>query len=259
MSGLIGAQNQFATDFHNPDTKLQGTIVSIYDIGCAAGSLFSFIAGERFGRKVMILAGGSIMIIGTIILASSTTLAQLLVGRIITGIGNGFNSSNIPAYQSELCGAKNRGMLLSMQGVVTIVGLCIAYWLDYGLSFASGPIQWRFPIAFQGFFAICLVLQMLSLPETPRYLVLKGEMAQASEVVAALHGKGTSIDDPHVQYVIKQIDTGIQIESEGGPFRYKELLQGGRTQNFRRIVLCCAINVMQVHAHALVTTPFHSC
>lgn len=185
------------------------------------------------------------MIVGTIILASSTTLAQLLVGRIVTGIGNGFNSSNIPAYQSELCGAKNRGMLLSLQGVVTIVGLCIAYWLDYGLSFTTGGIQWRFPIAFQGFFAICLVLQMLSLPETPRYLVLKGEMEKASQVVAALHGKGTRIDDPEVLYVIKQIDTGIQIESEGGPFRYKELLQGGRTQNFRRIMLCCAVNVMQ--------------
>lgn len=273
MSGLIGAKNQFASDFNNPDTKLQGTIVSkytlfssrvvvtprdlpytvrgltnvpgIYDIGCAAGSLYSFVAGERHGRKVMILAGGSTMIVGTIILASSTTLAQLLVGRIITGIGNGFNSSNIPAYQSELCRAKNRGMLLSMQGVVTIVGLCIAYWLDYGLSFASGPIQWRFPIAFQAFFAICLVFQMLWLPETPRYLCLKDKTTEASQVVAALQGKGTPIDDPEVQYIIKQINTGIQIESEGGPFKYKELLQGGRTQNFRRIVLCCAVNVMQ--------------
>jgi MFS family permease len=158
MSGVIGAKNQFAADFGNPDTKLQGTIVSIYDIGCAAGSLFSFFAGERFGRKAMILAGGATMVVGTIILASSTTLAQLLVGRIVTGIGNGFNSSNTPAYQSELCAAKNRGLLLSLQGTVTIVGLCIAYWMDYGLSFTSGPIQWRFPVAFQAFFAVCLVL-----------------------------------------------------------------------------------------------------
>jgi len=76
----------------------------------------------------MIIAGGTIMIIGTAVLTSSTTVAQLLVGRIVTGIGNGFNSSNIPAYQSEHCDAKTRGMLLSLQGVVTIVGLCIAYW-----------------------------------------------------------------------------------------------------------------------------------
>lgn len=59
------------------------------------------------------------MIIGTILLGSSTTLAQLLVGRIVTGIGNGFNSSTIPMYQSEMCKPRNRGMLLSMQGTVT--------------------------------------------------------------------------------------------------------------------------------------------
>jgi MFS family permease len=111
MSGLIGAGNQFGREFHRPDTKLQGLIVSIYDvrqflancqalnsnqlqIGCAAGCLIACIFGERFGRKKMIIAGGSTMIVGTIILGSSNTLAQLLVGRIVTGIGNGFNSKS---------------------------------------------------------------------------------------------------------------------------------------------------------------------
>jgi len=97
-------------------------------IGCAVGSLMSVFVADRYGRKNMIIAGGTVMIIGTAILTSSTTVAQLLVGRIVTGIGNGFNSSNIPAYQSEHCDAKTRGMLLCLQGVVTIVGLCIAYW-----------------------------------------------------------------------------------------------------------------------------------
>jgi len=54
------------------------------------------------------------MIIGTILLGSSTTFAQLLVGRIVTGIGNGFNSSTIPMYQSEVCNPGNRSILLSM-------------------------------------------------------------------------------------------------------------------------------------------------
>jgi MFS family permease len=133
MSGIIGADNVFGRDFGRPDPNMQGIIVSIYDIGCAVGCLLSFAFAEAVGRKKMIITGGSIMIVGTIILARSATVAQLLVGRIITGIGNGFNSSNIPPYQTELAGAKNRGQLLCLQGVVTIVGLCIAYWLDFGL------------------------------------------------------------------------------------------------------------------------------
>ncbi|KAL9115799.1 MAG: hypothetical protein Q9227_000167 [Pyrenula ochraceoflavens] len=245
MSGIIGANNQFGKDFNNPDTKLQGTIVSIYDIGCAFGSLTSFIIGERLGRKAMILSGGSTMIVGTAILASSTTLGQLLLGRIVTGIGNGFNSSNIPAYQAELCPPSKRGLLLSLQGTVTIVGLCIAYWMDFGLSYVDGPIQWRFPIAFQAFFAICLVLQMFTLPETPRYLVLKNKQTAANQVLARLHGRDTPLDHPEVLSIKAQIETGIELESAGGPFKYKELLQGGRLQNFRRICLSVGVNVMQ--------------
>lgn len=245
MSGFIGAQNQFAAEFHNPDAKLQGIITSIYDIGCAVGCLFTFLFGERFGRKNMILAGGTTMIIGTVLLSSSTTFAQLLVGRIVTGAGNGFNSSTIPMYQSEMCKPGNRGILLSMQGTVTIIGLCIAYWLDYGLSFASGGVQWRFPISFQAFFAVCLVLQTLLLPETPRYLIEKGPNTEAVNILARLHGSNVSIDDEEMVFQRRQIETSLEIESAGGPFTFVELLQGGKIHNFRRVVLCCAVNLMQ--------------
>ena len=104
MSGLIGANNQFAQEFNNPDAKVQGIITSIYDIGCAAGALFTFFFGERFGRKNMIIAGGTTMIVGTILLGSSTTLAQLLVGRIVTGVGNGVckSSSSSPFFSDCL-------------------------------------------------------------------------------------------------------------------------------------------------------------
>ncbi|KAL2354297.1 general substrate transporter [Cryomyces antarcticus] len=246
MSGLIGANNQFGHDFNSPNTKIQGLIVSIYDIGCAVGCLGSFTFGEHVGRKKMIIAGASTMIIGTVILASATTLAQLLVGRIVTGIGNGFNSSNIPVYQSELCDASIRGRLVSLQGTITIVGLCVAYWMDYGLSFVSGPVQWRLPIAFQGLFAIGLLFQILPLPESPRWLIEAEQKDKASEVLARLVlGDKADVTHPDVVHQSRQIETSLAIESAGGPFRYKELLQGGEVQNFRRIVLCCAVNLMQ--------------
>jgi hypothetical protein len=132
-----------------------------------------------------------------------------------------------------------------MQGTVTIIGLCIAYWLDYGLSFAAGGIQWRFPISFQAFFAVCLVLQMIPLPETPRYLIEKGRNTEAASILARLHGPDVSVDDEEVVFQRRQIETSLEIESAGGPFRFVELLQGGKIQNFRRVVLCCAVNLMQ--------------
>jgi hypothetical protein len=96
-----------------------------------------------------------------------------------------FSLSTVPMYQSELCNPRNRGILLSLQGTVTTVGLYIAYLLNFGLSFAQWPIKWRLPISFQVFFAIYLVLQMPPLPEIPRYVIEKGRNAEATDMSRA--------------------------------------------------------------------------
>jgi MFS family permease len=246
MSGLIGANNQFGQTFNNPDSTMQGLLTSIYDIGCAVGCLLSFVVGHMFGRRKMIIAGGSIMIIGTIILGSSYTVAQFLVGRIVTGIGNGINSSTVPAYQSELARPEKRGMLLSAQGTVTILGLCIAYWLDYGLSFVDSPVQWRFPISFQAFFAACLVLQMIPLPDSPRWLCEQDRSDEAASVLARLQMvQPANESNPDVVHLRRQIETSIEIESAGGPFQYKELWSGGQMGNLRRMILAAVVNIQQ--------------
>ncbi|KAJ3830488.1 general substrate transporter [Lentinula raphanica] len=244
MSGIIGAENQFGHDFGDPNATTQGLIVAIYDIGCAFGSLIVFLWGERIGRKRMIMMGASTMLVGTAILTSSTNRAQLYVGRIVTGIGNGFNSSSIPVYQSETCGGAIRGALVCLNSTITIVGLVIAYWLDYGLSFVSGPVQWRLPIGFQAVFALCLLLQVAVLPDSPRWLLAHGYDQEASKVIALLEDHD-SADHPDVTRARKEIEKSLAQESEGGPFRYSELLHGGPIGNFRRICLCIAINVMQ--------------
>lgn len=127
MSGIIGANNRFGQDFNYPDADMQGNITALYDIGCVVGSIITYFVGERLGRRTLLIMGGSIMIVGTAILASSFSVAQLIVGRIVTGIGNGMNSSTAPVYQSELSPAANRGMLLTFQGTVTILGVVIAF------------------------------------------------------------------------------------------------------------------------------------
>jgi hypothetical protein len=100
-------------------------------------------------------------------------------------------------------------------------------------------------MAFQGVFATLLVLQILPLPETPRYLMENNKNLEAAEVLARLQGGDATVDHPDVIFQCQQIEASIEIESLGGPFRYSELLQGGKLQNLRRIILCCAVNLMQ--------------
>ncbi|KAF4843487.1 Sugar transporter STL1 [Colletotrichum siamense] len=243
MSGIIGAENRFARDFNNPDPDMQGNITSLYNIGCVVGSIISYFVGERLGRRSMLMSGATIMIIGSILLGASENLATLLAGRIITGIGNGMNSSTAPVYLSECAPASIRGALLTLQGTVTILGVVIAYWTDYGTSFYESSFQWRFPLAFQAFFAVFIVLQIVGLPETPRWLVARDRYEEGRDVIAAILDK--PLDDEAVGRVLLDIQSGLEEEKRDGPFRFKELFSWGSQQNLRRLILTISVQLGQ--------------
>lgn len=243
MSGIIGAENAFSRDFDNPDAAMQGNITGLYDIGCVLGSILCYFIGERFGRRTMLICGGFIMIIGAAILTSSYTVAQLIVGRIVTGFGNGMNSSTAPVYQSECSPANIRGGLLTLQGTVTILGVVIAYWTDYGTSFYSTSFQYRFPFAFQAVFAILLIVQVIGLPETPRWLVAHDRHEEARGVIAAI--RGMPLDDVDVGRTLLDIQTGLEQEHAEGPFRFRELFTWGEVQNLRRLLLIISVQLGQ--------------
>lgn len=106
---MIGLPS-FRRDFDNPSTKVEGVIAAIYDIGCLVGAVIAFLTADRFGRKGSIMWGCWIMIFGTICQTASVSSMQLIVSRVITGIGNGINTVNVPIWQAESFKSHNRGV-----------------------------------------------------------------------------------------------------------------------------------------------------
>lgn len=104
MSGIIGS-NHFANVFEEvrDNSTMQGFVTAIYEIGCLAGAMFILAVGDLLGRRKAMILGGIIMILGTVIQVTSfpghAPLAQFIIGRTITGVGNGINTSTIPTYQ----------------------------------------------------------------------------------------------------------------------------------------------------------------
>lgn len=78
----------------------QGIAVASYNLGCFLGAMITIFIGNPLGRKRMIILGTSIMVVGAILQASATTLEQLIIGRIITGLGNGGNTSTVRPLNS---------------------------------------------------------------------------------------------------------------------------------------------------------------
>ncbi|KAF4122263.1 Sugar (and other) transporter [Geosmithia morbida] len=242
-------------DMCTGDPNTQAAAVAIYQIGCFLGAVVILYYGEAFGRKSSTFWGSLIMIIGTIMQASAFEYGLFTAGRIVGGVGNGMVTSTIPTWQSECARPHQRGFLITLSGALISGGIMIAYWIDYGFYFLEGDVRWRFPIAFQSFFTVIVMWGLLYLPESPRWLAMRGRMEDAREVTSRLLGK--EIDDPQVNAEIQTITDALELQSRDGTFRYRELLTNGPSQNLRRTILgiaaqffqqICGINLITYYA-----------
>ncbi|KAL9584398.1 MAG: hypothetical protein Q9203_004674 [Teloschistes exilis] len=130
--------------------------------------------------------------------------------------GNGLNTSTVPTWQSECSKSHRRGQLVMVEGALITGGVCFSYWLDFGFSFLDpNSLAWRFPIGFQIFFALVILGFVLELPESPRWLVLKGREDEALSVLAALSDLPS--DDPYIWAEFQAIkDTVLENQKSGG-------------------------------------------
>ena len=151
------------------------------------------------------------------------------------------NTSTVPTWQSECCKANKRGQLVMIEGAMITCGITISYWIDYGLLFADpNEVAWRFPLAFQIFFALVILSFVMFLPESPRWLVLKGREDEAREVLGALVGDGT--DSSFIQTEFVAIKATV-LEMASGSFR--DMFTFTEDRHFHRTVLAYVNQMFQ--------------
>ncbi|QKX61809.1 uncharacterized protein TRUGW13939_08965, partial [Talaromyces rugulosus] len=226
-------------------TKLLSTITAIYDVGCFLGAILAFTIGEKLGRRKSIILGTTVMVIGTILQASSYSLTQMFIGRVILGIGNGVNTATAPVWQTETAQAKWRGKLLILEMALNVFGYCLVNWINYGLSFHEGSIAWRLPISLQLFFMFILFLTIPWLPESPRWLMAHGHVNEARNVLACIENRPTS--DPYIETQYDEIRFSIQYEEENA-IGWRDMLRGNKgdgTKTLRRLILGAGTQALQ--------------
>ncbi|KAJ5923679.1 hypothetical protein N7454_008924 [Penicillium verhagenii] len=205
---------------HN--STILGLVVAIFELGSAIGALSCLAIGDKLGRPKTMLVAGFICTVGVVIQASTYSLAQILVGRIVTGVGIGIYTGTVPMYVSESSSATKRGQLVLVEGVFALSGLAIASWVNFGMFYTTGSVSWRFPIALQLIF-IAIILSLTPwLPESPRYLVKKGRIEEATAIMARL--MGLPQDDTSVSKEIAVIQAALARSSQhsANPFSMNE-------------------------------------
>jgi len=253
MSGLISGEKfteefpalrvpaDASASYSKHVSVLRGAVTSCYELGCFFGAIFSLIFGDKIGRTSLIVSGGFIMVVGaTISVATSRThwgLGQFVIGRVISGIGNGIDTATIPVWQSECSRAHNRGLLVCAEGAIIAVGTLIAYWLDFGISYVDNSVQWRFPVAFQIIFALILSCGALMLPESPRWLLSKGHEKEAVFVLSQLDE--CSPEDDEVIHSVNLMKSDLQ-QLGSSENSWKVLFKFSRNQELQRMLIGCS-------------------
>ncbi|KAK1761581.1 sugar transporter [Echria macrotheca] len=218
------------------NSKIQGTVMAIYTLGCFLGCMNCIWVGDKLGRRMTIVAGAAVNILGSILQCTAFGLPQLAIGRLVTGFGFGHITATAPNLQAELCGADHRGASVLLEGVFISLGLALSAWVDLGMSFTTGSISWRFPLALSIFWAAIVMSTTPFMPESPRWLVKKGRVEEARRVLAALGDLDK--DSAEIASDIEDINESLAVASQG---RFSDIWSNASPQRLlHRTCLACA-------------------
>ena len=180
--GIIAAAFLFVRNTFSLTPQMEGVVVSFVLVG----SMFGAILGGALARSLWPPQGSSlrrrtiIFILGSILAPLSTSAATLISARFLLGLAIGFTSVTAPVYVSELSPPQSRGMRIGLYQFALTLGIALANLAGYWLSAHQ---DWRWMFGLGVFPALLFFLLMLTVPESPRWLVAHGKADQAETVL----------------------------------------------------------------------------
>ncbi|KAI0931239.1 hypothetical protein AcW2_000166 [Taiwanofungus camphoratus] len=199
----------------------QSIITSLLSVGTIVGSIAQAFTSDRFGRRGSILIWSAVFTVGTAIQTATVhALAQIVIGRFISGLGVGALSGIVPLYNGETAPKALRGMLIVLYQVQIFMGIFISDVIELGTHSIKGPASWRIPVGLQMLWGFILLSGIFFLPESPRHLLGTGKELEARAVVAELNG--VPEDDPLAKEIIEELEFAIRAENEGGKATWLE-------------------------------------
>lgn len=196
-------------------TPHQSLIVSILSCGTFFGALLSGDLSDWYGRKWIVILGCLIYMIGCVLqmipgVGGIDTLGVFVAGRLIAGVGVGFESAVVILYMSEICPRKVRGALVSGYQFCITIGLLLASVVVYCEQDRKDSGAYRVPIAIQFLWAIILGGGLMFLPDSPRYFVKKGNLDAATDSLCRLRGQPK--DSEYIQMELAEIVANEEYE-----------------------------------------------
>ena len=169
----------------------EGWYVGCALIGSIAGVLVAGMLSDFLGRKKTMLISAVLFSISAIGCAFSPDFTQLVIYRIVGGFGIGIVSIVSPVYISEVAPAEVRGTMVSLYQLFITIGFLLAYLANYLiLKGTAMPDYWRPMLGAEAIPDLLFLVLIFFIPESPRWLAVRGQRQDNSEAWKALREKG---------------------------------------------------------------------
>ena len=215
-SSVVNGAVDSIEDTFGLNSFFTGFAVAIALLGCALGAWFAGRLADVWGRKRVMLLGSALFVISAIGTCFTVTVWDLLLWRVLGGIGIGIASVIAPAYISEIAPARYRGALASMQQLAITLGIFAALLSDALLADAAGTASselwfgleaWRWMFLVGVIPAVVYGLLALTIPESPRYLVGRNRDEEAARILQEVTGEAHPLER------VKEIKLTVKRES----------------------------------------------
>lgn len=180
-TGVISGAILFIKDQFSLASHAVESVVSAVLLGAVIGAALSGALADRYGRKKVIIVTAILFAVGAIGASLALNVAMIIGFRLIIGIAIGVASYTAPLYISEISPPQARGALVSLNQLMITCGIVVSYLVDYVLS--SGQNEWRWMFGLGAIPALILIVGMIALSESPRWLVSKNRDEEARKIL----------------------------------------------------------------------------
>ena len=229
--GVISGATQFIQAEFRIDDRTIEWIVSAMMLGAAIGALGAGWMSSALGRKRSLILAATLFVAGSLLSGWAWSPATLIGARFVLGLAIGVATFTAPLYLAEVAPVRIRGAMISTYQLMITIGILVAFLSDTAFSYSG---NWRWMLGVIAIPGALFLLGVLLLPDSPRWLMMRGRKAEAVVVLTRLRG-----DAAVVVSEVADIEEQLKTPQRG----WHLFLQ---SSNFRRSVgLGVLLQVMQ--------------
>ncbi len=184
-TAVINGAFPFFTSHFKLNDVMTGWAVSSALLGCIVGAIGAGRPGDRFGRREMLKVSAVLFLVSAFGTGLASNVQLFILARFIGGLGVGIASVLSPTYISEIAPASNRGSLIVTFQLAIVVGILVAFFVDY-LLIHTGPNNWRFMFLSESLPALLFLVLLYRVARSPRWLMKKGKPEEAGKIIGEL-------------------------------------------------------------------------